>query len=109
MLALTPLPALIHDSSIVKRIEDEDFEKILDLYQKSGENGKQVFIAFDKADSYTPNTNQVLEKATVLHLSVGNELFGMSWSRQTLSPAALTALVQDTDYKSELKQEQDEE
>lgn len=109
MLALTPLPALIHDSSIVKRIEDEDFEQILGLYQKSGENGKQVFIAFDKADSYTPNTNQVLEDATVLHLSVGNELFGMSWSRQTLSPTSLTALVQDTDYESELKQEHDEE
>ena len=28
MLALTPLPVLIHDSSIVKRIEDADFEQM---------------------------------------------------------------------------------
>ena len=109
MLALTPLPALIHDSSIVKRIEDADFEQILSLYQKSGEKGKQVFIAFDKADSYTPNTNQVLEEATVLHLSVGSELFGMSWSRQTPSPKAVTTFVLEADNESELKQEHDEE
>lgn len=83
MLALTPLPALIHDSSIVKRIEDADFEQILRLYQKSGEKGRQVFIAFDKADSYTPETETALEQAAILRLSVGNELFGKSWSRIT--------------------------
>ncbi len=66
MLALTPLPVLIHDSSIVKRIEDADFEQILGLYQKSGESGKQVFIAFDKADTYTPNTYKIVDKASVL-------------------------------------------
>jgi hypothetical protein len=48
ILELTHLPALIHDSNIVKRIEDVDFERILSLYNSSG---KQVFIAFDKADS----------------------------------------------------------
>jgi predicted nucleic acid-binding Zn-ribbon protein len=81
MLNLTSLPALIHDSSIVKRIEDSDFEQILQLYQKSGKAGKQIFIAFDKADTYTAKTSGMLESATVLHLSVGNELFGKSWSR----------------------------
>lgn len=81
MLALAPLPALIHDSSIVKRIEDADFEQILGLYEESGKDGRQVFIAFDKADSYTSKTASTLEKAAILHLSVGNELFGTSWSR----------------------------
>ena len=83
MLSLTPLPALIHDSSIVKRIEDADFEQILSLYQECGDMGKQVFIAFDKADTYTDDTYRMLDEATVLRLSVGNELFGKSWSRKT--------------------------
>lgn len=79
ILSLTPLPALIHDSSIVKRIEDLDFERILRLYQESG---KQVFIAFDKADSCTPKARKTLTENAVLHLSEGgNELFGISWSR----------------------------
>jgi len=86
MLAMTAVPALIHDSSIVKRIEDADFEQILSLYQDSGKNGKQVFIAFDKADSYTPKTYKMLRGATVLRLSVGDELFGESWSRITGLP-----------------------
>lgn len=83
MLSLTPLPALIHDSNIVKRIEDADFEQILSLYQKCGDMGKQAFIAFDKADTYTDDTYRMLDEATVLRLSVGNELFGKSWSRKT--------------------------
>jgi predicted nucleic acid-binding Zn-ribbon protein len=83
MLAMTAVPALIHDSSIVKRIEDADFEQILGLYQDSGKNGRQVFIAFDKADSYTPKTYERLQEAAILRLSVGNELFGESWSRRT--------------------------
>jgi uncharacterized protein YydD (DUF2326 family) len=86
MLALTPLPALIHDSSIVKRIEDADFEQILGLYEDSGKRGRQVFIAFDKADSYTPMTFEALQKAAILRLSVGSELFGESWSRRTEPP-----------------------
>ncbi len=86
MLTITPLPALIHDSSIVKRIEDADFEKILGLYMQSGLKGKQVFIAFDKADAYTSETFMIIEKAAVLRLSVGNELFGTSWSRRTELP-----------------------
>jgi len=80
MLSLTPLPVLIHDSSIVKRIEDADFERILGMYQASD---RQVFIAFDKADSSTPAAREILERNAILHLSVGNELFGISWSRRT--------------------------
>lgn len=80
IMSLTPLPALIHDSSIVKRIEDVDFERILRLYQGSV---KQVFIAFDKADSCTPEAYKILKDNAVLRLSEGgNELFGTSWSRR---------------------------
>lgn len=81
MLDLTPIPALIHDSSIVKGIEDIDFERILALYQGGSTKGKQVFLAYDKADATTPKAYQELKAHTVLRLSVGNELFGTSWSR----------------------------
>lgn len=109
MLALTPLPVLIHDSSIVKRIEDADFEQILGLYQKSGESGKQVFIAFDKADTYTPNTYKIVDKASVLRLSVGNELFGMSWSRQNAVPETEPIPRADAEDKAKAEQRNDKE
>jgi predicted nucleic acid-binding Zn-ribbon protein len=107
MLGLTPLPVLIHDSSIVKRIEDADFEQILVLYQESGKTGKQVFIAFDKADSYTPKTSEMLEDSTVLHLSVGNELFGISWSRTPPTSEATT--TPETESVTETEQKLDSE
>ena len=88
---MTDIPALIHDSSIVKRIEDADFEQILGLYEESGKKGRQVFIAFDKADSYTPKTYETLRGSAILRLSVGNELFGESWSRITEPQASESA------------------
>jgi hypothetical protein len=107
MLALTPLPAIIHDSSIVKRIEDSDFEQILGLYQASGKNGKQIFIAFDKADSYPPKTSRTLEEATVLHLAVGNELFGTSWSRSKPKAQAEAEPANETVSESDEETEDD--
>jgi len=81
ILALTPLPALIHDSVVLKQIADAPLEKILELYQKSG---KQIFIAIDKVNSYSQRTQKILEQSAVLHLSdKGNELFGRSWGKET--------------------------
>ncbi|MDR0681239.1 MAG: DUF2326 domain-containing protein [Dysgonamonadaceae bacterium] len=78
ILALTPLPALVHDSVVLKQIADAPLEKILGLYQKSG---KQIFIALDKGGSYTRRTEEILEQTAVLRLSDnGNELFGRSWN-----------------------------
>ena len=82
ILALTEMPAIIHDSSIVKRIEDVDFERIRNLYQDTVSTGRQVFIAFDKADSYTPTAKEILEASAVLRLSVDDVLFGENWSRK---------------------------
>ncbi|MDU6876634.1 MAG: DUF2326 domain-containing protein [Clostridium botulinum] len=78
ILELRPVPALIHDSNILKRIEDIHLEHILERYQSSGH---QVFIAFDKADSTTEKAHKILEETAVLRLSDGNELFGRSWSK----------------------------
>ena len=78
ILALTPLPTLIHDSVVLKQIADDPLEKILGLYQKSG---KQIFIALDKGGSYTKRTEEILEQTAVLRLSDnGKELFGRSWN-----------------------------
>lgn len=81
ILALTNLPALIHDSVILKNIGDAPIEKILDLYQHTG---KQIFIALDKSDSYSAHARKILEESAVLKLSInGHELFGWSWSDNT--------------------------
>jgi len=78
ILELCPIPALIHDSNILKRIEDTHLEHILERYQGSG---RQIFIAFDKADSTTEKSHKILEDTSILHLSDGNKLFGRSWSK----------------------------
>jgi len=80
-LSLTELPALAHDSYLFKNIEDEAIEKIMELYAR--EVGKQVFIAFDKASSYSEQTQKVIREHTRLALSRGgNELFGRSWGEK---------------------------
>lgn len=78
VIELRPIPALIHDSNILKRIEDVHLEHILERYQSSN---RQVFIAFDKADSTTAKAHKILDETAILRLSDGNELFGRSWSK----------------------------
>ena len=78
VLDLTPLPALGHDSVILKQIGDEPLEKIMELYSRSP---KQVFIALDKKGSYLEKAQEILERTAIIHLSDGgNELFGRSWN-----------------------------
>lgn len=78
VLYLTALPALVHDSVILKQIADEPLENIMELYNQSP---KQVFIALDKKGSYLDKTQKLLEQSMVLHLTEGgNELFGRSWN-----------------------------
>lgn len=81
VLNLTPLPILVHDSVVLKQISDEAIESILELYSLSG---KQVVIALDKQDSYSPKTTKMLEENAVLKLgSNGEELFGRFWGQQS--------------------------
>lgn len=78
MLSLTRLPVIAHDSVMLKHIEDDAIEKILELYSESG---KQVFIAMDKEGSYTPNAQILMERSKVLQLSSGTgALFGRTWN-----------------------------
>lgn len=75
---LCPVPVIIHDSNILKRIDDAYLEQILLHYQKCG---SQVFVAFDKAEATKPEAQKILEESTLIHLYDGHELFGQSWSK----------------------------
>ena len=78
ILKLTSLPIIGHDSSIFKNIGDEPIDKIMKLYSQSE---KQIFIALDKAQGYSNDTNDILNKTAILHLNPnGEELFGKCWA-----------------------------
>ena len=80
IMNLTCLPILVHDSVLLKQIEDVAVEKILEIYNVSE---KQVFIALDKVWSYSERSQAILEDNRVLQLGTnGNELFGRSWSKK---------------------------
>lgn len=79
ILNLTILPCLIHDSVLLKQIENDAMEKIAELYESSK---KQIFISFDKLSSYTKKTQEIFTRKLKLKLSAGNELFGFSWAKE---------------------------
>lgn len=76
----TALPAIAHDSLILKNISDEAIDGIMRIYSQSQ---RQIFIAFDKQDAYTPATKRILETSAVLRLSDnGREFYGQSWNKE---------------------------
>ena len=80
VLYLTDLPAIAHDSLILKNIGDGAVDGIMKIYTQSK---KQVFIAFDKQAAYMTDTQRVLADNTVLKLSDDNcELYGESWNKE---------------------------
>ena len=80
VLYLTALPAIAHDSLILKNIGDGAIDGIMQIYARSQ---KQVFIAFDKQIAYKPTTQQLLKSNCVLRLSDnGCELYGESWNKE---------------------------
>lgn len=81
MLELTALPILVHDSVLLKQIQDDALEKILELYSRTD---KQVFIAFDREATYSQKTQELLKNSEILHLYPnGGELFGHAWNIKT--------------------------
>ena len=80
ILQMTPLPVLVHDSVLLKQIEDDAVEEILRLYI---ETEKQIFIVLDKQDSFTEKAQKILRETAVLNLYPnGGELFGRSWNHK---------------------------
>ncbi len=63
MLELTRLPVIENDSIILKQIEDDAIEKIMELYASTS---KQVLIAMDKEGSYTKKAQEIMEANKVL-------------------------------------------
>lgn len=77
----TVLPAMAHDSLLFVNISYETVERILQQY--ASETDKQIFIAFDRADSYDREAQDIVKKNTVLKLDNDEEaLFGWKWSRK---------------------------
>jgi Uncharacterized protein conserved in bacteria (DUF2326). len=80
MINQTPLPILVHDSVLLKQIQDNALEKILSIYTNQQ---KQIFIALDKESSYTPRSQELLSSSAVLRLYPdGGELFGQAWNEE---------------------------
>ncbi|QAT42749.1 DUF2326 domain-containing protein [Aminipila luticellarii] len=80
VLNCTALPAIAHDSLILKNISDKAINGIMRIYAKST---KQIFIAFDKQAAYPQETQDILLKNRVLQLSDNNcELYGQSWNKE---------------------------
>ncbi|MCD8307005.1 MAG: DUF2326 domain-containing protein [Clostridia bacterium] len=78
MLELTPLPVIVHDSVILKPIENDAMENIFKIYNATP---KQVFIAIDRASGYTQETQNILESTQVLRLSAEDgSLYGRAWN-----------------------------
>ena len=87
VLNLTALPAIAHDSIILKNISDVAIDGIMKIYSQSQ---KQIFIAFDKQAAYLPDTQKILKDNTVLKLSDnGFELYGESWGKEKKNPQAM--------------------
>lgn len=81
ILALTDLPAVIHDSPLIKNISDDLVEKIFDLYRTF--TTKQIFIAFDKDQSYTERTQKHVEETTAIQLGEDeHSLYGFAWNKE---------------------------
>lgn len=80
VLATSDLPAIAHDSLILKNVSDGSIDGIMKIYESFT---KQIFIAFDKQDAYMPETQRILQANRVLKLSdEGSELYGESWNKE---------------------------
>lgn len=76
MLDLTCLPLVVHDLPLMKNIQNEALENIINIYKSYK---KQIFIAIDKIHSYNKETAETLEANKFLSLSKGKTLFVLNW------------------------------
>ena len=80
---LSPLPFVIHDMQMLLHIEKKVVTEIVKAYDAQKSAGKQVFIAFDRLDTYDLVTQDTMNRNCVLKLSPGgNELFGRAWNKE---------------------------
>jgi hypothetical protein len=77
MLSLTRLPFFIHDSVIYKNVEVAATKRILRIL--AAVKAKQIFLSFDEAKKFGPQTESHLKKFTVLKLSHDDLLYNQDW------------------------------
>ena len=77
MFSLTRLPFVIHDSVVYKNIEVAAIKHILRIL--AAVKTKQIFLSFDEAKKFGIQTNQLLERFTVLKLSHDDLLYNKDW------------------------------
>ena len=73
-------PLLYEKYPTLEALADAPVEKILRLYQTAG---KQIFISFDKANSYSNEAERILNECARIRLAGGSHsLFGRSWGEK---------------------------
>jgi predicted nucleic acid-binding Zn-ribbon protein len=77
MLSLTKLPFVIHDSVVYKNIEVAATKRILRIL--AAIKSKQIFLSFDEAKKFGSQTEQLINKLTVLRLSNDELLYAKDW------------------------------
>jgi uncharacterized protein YdhG (YjbR/CyaY superfamily) len=77
MLSLTKLPFVLHDSVVYKNIEVAATKKILRILATI--KAKQIFLSFDEAKKFGIQTEQLINKFTVLKLSHNDLLYNKDW------------------------------
>lgn len=80
ILALTPLPFLVHDSVIYKNIEVPATRNILRIL--ASVKRKQIFIAFDEAVKFGAVVEKLLHNHAVIKLSDKDLLYKKDWREQ---------------------------
>lgn len=77
MLSLTPLPFAIHDSVVYKNVEVSATKRILRIL--AAIKAKQIFLSFDEAKKFGSQTEQLINKFTVLKLGHNDLLYNRDW------------------------------
>lgn len=79
VLANSVLPAVVHDSFILKNISANITDGLIKIYNQSD---KQIFIAFDRLETFSDETQKIIESRKVLVLADnGCELYGDCWNK----------------------------
>ena len=82
LLNMTNLPVVAHDSPMFQSIDFPTTGALLELYQKQK---KQIFIAFDRHESYTgtPKVKEIIEATTVIEVGPEEKaLYGKAWNKK---------------------------
>lgn len=80
ILNTTGVPAIAHDSLMFGDMGIAMTEGIMKLYEKKS-GSKQIFIAFDKQETESEETQRIVIENAVLQLGIEDEkLYGRSWN-----------------------------